>query len=708
MRTHGRLLICACKSTTLFSGPYSSIPTSLQSCLMNTNRMGIRMIGDSAKKWKRCHALLYPDSPFGVARLEFYDWKEGPVVGEKGHTRRATDRKVVRLAECICVAPSASESGPKDNMMAFTLETNDKTILLSSDRVGASEWVQKLCELAFPTKSSSQDKEPTDPPVSSSLEMSINSLYVSREDVSEFWVTVQRTEAAERCSLHGSYVLKTESDCLLLKDPNTKETLYSWPYKLLRRYGRDKVMFSFESGRRCSSGAGNFTFETSLGHEIFQRVESSIRAQQGSDNRLSCPNLETDCAIDVSSEFSIPEAQNKSGPVRKDPEEKPLKGRILPNLPGPKSVAPQLLLDHSCLGAKSGSSHTPPRSPVSSSASRHLEVDHEQLVGVYSEPKDSVKVIKPQFDPLYSDPVDCVAGKVLKGERSKLDPSERSPLYSDLYEHVGYESVGAAVSPKCQKRPTVPHAGEEHIYDEPEGMAQAPQVYSEVCMEGGAWKRQATDDKLGYEYPYNPNTDDYSVPNFQGQRGQARSRGLGPKPVPAPKPQGIVIARTLTGKEGGEGDNACGYTNNNNNNSNSDAIYSQVHKKEAAKCSPNSSPATQGTCHPQPVPSRPLNAPSVSPSAKSVLLAPHSTKPLAARPVLPKNHSAGKAPPLEKPQTVPLQPSSAPPALASPADLANENAIPSSVISQSALAKGKELSAHGARISSIYEDMGVL
>ncbi|OCT96443.1 hypothetical protein XELAEV_18008649mg [Xenopus laevis] len=523
-------------------------------------------------------------------------------------------------------------------MVAFTLETNDKTILLSSDCVGASEWVQKLCELSFP------DKEPTDHAISSSLEMSVNSLYMSREDVSEFEVTVQRTEAAERCSLHGSYLLKTESDCLLLKDPNTKETLYSWPYKLLRRYGRDKVMFSFEAGRRCSSGAGNFTFETSQGHEIFQRVESSIRAQQGSENRLSCPTLDADCTIDVSdvsSESSVPEAPNKSGPVRKDPEEKPLKGRTLPNLPGSKSVAPQLLLDHSGLGANSGSSHTPPCSPVSRSASRHLEVDHEQLVGVYSEPKDSVKVIKPHFDPLYSDPVDCVAGKVLKGERSKLDPSERSPLYSDLYEHVGYETVGATV---C-----VPHAGEEHIYDEPEGMAQAPQVYSE----------------LGYEYPYNPNTDDYSVPNFQGQRGQGRSRGLGPKPVPAPKPQGIVIARTVTGKEGGE----CGFSNstiNNNNNSNLEAIYSQVHKKEAAKC------ATQHTCHslpsipsptlPYSVPSRPLQVP---PPAKSVLSAPHSTKlppamPLPAMPLLPKHHSA-TAPPRVKPQTAALQPSSAPP-----------------------------------------------
>lgn len=59
--------------------------------------------------------------------------------------------------------------------------------------------------------------------------------------VNAFWVTVQRTEAAERCELRGTYVLKAERDSLVLKDPRTDRILYVWPYRLLRRYGRDKV-----------------------------------------------------------------------------------------------------------------------------------------------------------------------------------------------------------------------------------------------------------------------------------------------------------------------------------------------------------------------------------------------------------------------------------------------------------------------------------
>lgn len=54
-------------------------------------------------------------------------------------------------------------------------------------------------------------------------------------------MSVQRTEASERCALTGNYWLKAENDILILKDPNTKRKVLVWPYKLLRRYGRDRV-----------------------------------------------------------------------------------------------------------------------------------------------------------------------------------------------------------------------------------------------------------------------------------------------------------------------------------------------------------------------------------------------------------------------------------------------------------------------------------
>lgn len=59
--------------------------------------------------------------------------------------------------------------------------------------------------------------------------------------MNEFWVTIQCTEASERCGLTGSYWLKAENDTLILKEAKTKKDVLVWPYKLLRRYGRDRV-----------------------------------------------------------------------------------------------------------------------------------------------------------------------------------------------------------------------------------------------------------------------------------------------------------------------------------------------------------------------------------------------------------------------------------------------------------------------------------
>lgn len=102
--------------------------------------------------------------------------------------------------------------------------------------------------------------------------------------MNEFWVSTQRTEASERCGLAGSYWLKAEKDTLILKEPKTKRNILVWPYKLLRRYGRDRVggrekgtfletdyrytsdacrQFKFEL-QRLYSGSANDTFSCSV------------------------------------------------------------------------------------------------------------------------------------------------------------------------------------------------------------------------------------------------------------------------------------------------------------------------------------------------------------------------------------------------------------------------------------------------------------
>uniref|UniRef100_A0A4W3IM78 IRS-type PTB domain-containing protein n=1 Tax=Callorhinchus milii TaxID=7868 RepID=A0A4W3IM78_CALMI len=249
---------------------------------------------EGQKIWRKNWFVLYPASQHGISRLEFYDCKDGSNVSEKQATKKL-DKKIIRLADCISITPLPGETCPKE-MTAFSIETGEKLYTFAAEKLTSSEWVEKLCETAFPVGRHVLDSfcGANSKPVS--LEMAENSLYYSREEVNEFWVAVQKTEAAERCGLHGRYLLKADQEALVLKDAKTKQPLYMWPYKLLRRYGRDKIMFSFEAGRRCESGAGNFTFETKHGNDIFLLVECGIREQkaQAEENRRSFHSSEQD------------------------------------------------------------------------------------------------------------------------------------------------------------------------------------------------------------------------------------------------------------------------------------------------------------------------------------------------------------------------------------------------------------------------------
>uniref|UniRef100_A0A663FAP3 Docking protein 1 n=1 Tax=Aquila chrysaetos chrysaetos TaxID=223781 RepID=A0A663FAP3_AQUCH len=458
------------------------------------------------KRWKRSWFVLYPASQHGVARLEFFDCKEPAAPPERLGTKRL-DKTVVRLADCTSVAPVA-ESGPRAGTSVFRLETSDRSYLFAADKQQSEEWVAKLCEIAFPVKGSGQ--APT-------LEMAVNSIYYSRDEVNAFWVTVQRTEAAERCELHGAYVLKAERDSLVLKDPRTNEILYVWPYRLLRRYGRDKVMFSFEAGRRCDSGPGNFTFETKQGNEIFRLVEASIREQKAQLPAEGDDTLAPKAVLTPRPSVAAEERDATSL----------LKTRTLPELPVPQDPS-----------------------------------------SVYSEPLDSVKGFRPWLDPLYSDPIDskpASGAKAPGGASDETKPRLPAPLYLCTYEQVRADGRSQA--------PAVP-GRREHIYDEPEGRAPPRPT-------GEAWRTQGHDGRGGYEYPYNPSTDDYSVPAFQ-------AKAKGPKPVPAPKPQAAFIPKGAerSGDPGRRRGNAAPEkavvkpSLNSSNNNNVEVLYSQVVKPQ--------------------------------------------------------------------------------------------------------------------------------
>ncbi|XP_062333788.1 docking protein 2 [Osmerus eperlanus] len=229
------------------------------------------------KKWKKLWLSLYPSSGSGVARLELQDLSErsaGFAPGGAVGVRRHQEKKVIRLAECVRVLrlPPHAEACPGDNMAAFCVETDERRLVMAAEKEECVDWVEKVCEIAFQKGglvSSAQQ-----------LRMEENLIYVSTEELSEFWVSVQQTDAATLCGLQGAYWLRVAGDELVLKEAETRKCLQTWPYRLLRRYGRDKLTFSIEAGRRCDSGPGTFTFDTRQGDQIFSLIENAISEQK--------------------------------------------------------------------------------------------------------------------------------------------------------------------------------------------------------------------------------------------------------------------------------------------------------------------------------------------------------------------------------------------------------------------------------------------
>ncbi|XP_026722834.1 docking protein 1 isoform X2 [Athene cunicularia] len=347
-------------------------------------------------------------------------------------------------------------------------------------------------------------------------------------------------------------------------------------------------MFSFEAGRRCDSGPGNFTFETKQGNEIFHLVEASIQEQkaQVEENRQSCDSLESDSpsvvlirqALADSLTLELPaEGGDAPGPkaalaprpsaaAEERDSTSSLKSRSLPELPVPQAKAAVL--------------STPPRSPLPKVP--HAVLPAEDPSSVYSEPLDSVKGFRPWLDPLYSEPVDTKAASGAKAPGRAADETKlRLPalLYAGTHDQVWAEG--------CSQAPAVP-SRLEHIYDEPEGRAPRSLppptcIYDEARPTGEAWRTQGHDGRSGYEYPYNPSTDDYSVPAFQ-------AKAKGPKPVPAPKPQAALIPKGA--ERGGDPSKRRGNAapekvkpslNSSSNNNNMEVLYSRVLKPPHAQ-----------------------------------------------------------------------------------------------------------------------------
>lgn len=109
------------------------------------------------------------------------------------------------------------------------------------------------------------------------------------------------TEAVLRNNLQGDYKLIITRVNFSLSEESSQgrlgKVILTWPYRHIRRYGCSPETFSFEAGRKCSSGEGLFTFTTNDGSKIFQSIDghvSALKSTQGDGVVPNSPSVKED------------------------------------------------------------------------------------------------------------------------------------------------------------------------------------------------------------------------------------------------------------------------------------------------------------------------------------------------------------------------------------------------------------------------------
>lgn len=328
------------------------------------------------------------------------------------------------------------------------------------------------------------------------------------------------------------------------------------------------MTFSFEAGRRCKSGEGNFEFETKQGNEIFQAVEAAINRQ-----RPTMPRRQASGGASMQ-EKELPAA----APPVIAPDDRRIYSTVNDNQVGqasqmktgrspPESQRSHLdapAADKVLTGVKSlnlDSRPIPRKSQVKNFRSCPLAKSADQTYSQITlgsmdhgtERSQSPSMLSAAPDPDYSLPFDTIAKNVMAdilqgsrhgplpavGEQQQAAEREVVVLQHDadppdpLYDSIDEMAINTAAIRIRSDSPKNSYPRIEHIYDEPEGIAMATaerartgsaskpsttagatSLYDDPEeVKGQAWKIMGeAGDPSGHEYPYNPNADDYAVP----------------------------------------------------------------------------------------------------------------------------------------------------------------------------------------------------
>lgn len=129
-----------------------------------------------------------------------------------------------------------------------------------------------------------------------------------------FSVRLISSDASKRCGLkEQSYTLVITSVALQLRESDENDTLlFTWPYRFIRKYGYKAGRFTFEAGRKCISGEGEFHLEHSNQQEIFRCISSKMKNMkkllngEGGTSSIVCGDIQFQAALSMTARSRSP------------------------------------------------------------------------------------------------------------------------------------------------------------------------------------------------------------------------------------------------------------------------------------------------------------------------------------------------------------------------------------------------------------------
>ncbi|XP_061400189.1 uncharacterized protein LOC133335911 [Musca vetustissima] len=211
----------------------------------------------SKKKSCQKYCLLFKSSRYGIERLEICESKDDK------------NPKIITLENCVKITQEPSPA----NLICIVKKTATLTLNAINEE-SLKEWVNALQSVAFRSKNENSQNV-------SAIEED-NDLYCSSYDDGLFIVSLVPTEASIRCNIDPKcYILHLTATELQLKLANgSKNVISNWPYRFIRKYGYRDGKFTFEAGRKCSTGEGMFILDHTNPQDVFRCMSSKMKSMK--------------------------------------------------------------------------------------------------------------------------------------------------------------------------------------------------------------------------------------------------------------------------------------------------------------------------------------------------------------------------------------------------------------------------------------------